>query len=373
MHKCQVKTTLCTIKHCSTFVVMRTRIAHGIYDGASGRRDQEMSRTVYRDFDEFAESIAGVEGRFVPTARSAAEWWLQGGTVKRISCQQLQIGGRATFAGGGQHDMLTLGLPMTDARCIRIDACELKEDGFIVMDRAQPFAFSGSGVTRWCGIALPLDHPNLDVRTLEALGAADSVRARTRLVHLTELRRLVSRMLSPDSAIELDHPSAAAALEQDIALAVASLLECSHPDQERRVIGRPHLSRRRTISRCLELIESSPGSPVLIEDLCRVAGMCERTLRSVFQEYFGVPPMRLLRAKQLWDVRAALLSSSPEDGTVKGIAARFGVWDLSLFAHNYKELFAELPSVTLRARMREAPHKPGFTWLKFAAQAARRE
>lgn len=26
-HKCQVKTTLCTIKHRSTFVVMRTRIA----------------------------------------------------------------------------------------------------------------------------------------------------------------------------------------------------------------------------------------------------------------------------------------------------------------------------------------------------------
>lgn len=331
-----------------------------------------MSRTVYRDFDEFAESIAGVEGRFVPTARSAAEWWLQGRVARRISFQQLQIGGRATFAGGGQQDMLTLGLPITDARCIRIDACELKEDGFIVMDRAQPFAFSGSGVTRWCGISLPLDHPNLDVRTLEALGAADSVRTRARLVHLAHLNRLVSRMLSPDSLIE-NHPSVAAAQEQDIALAVAQLLECSHPDQERRVIGRPHLSRRRAVARCLDLIESNPRTPVLIEDLCRVAGMCERTLRSVFQEYFGVPPMRLLRAKQLWDVRAALLSSSPEQDTVKRIAARFGVWDLSLFAHNYKELFAELPSVTLRSRMREAPHNPGITWLKFAAQAAKRE
>jgi AraC family ethanolamine operon transcriptional activator len=121
------------------------------------------------------------------------------------------------------------------------------------------------------------------------------------------------------------------------------------------------------------LIESNPGSPVLIEDLCRVAGMCERTLRSVFQEYFGVPPMRLLRAKQLWDVRAALLGASPEHDTVKKVAARFGVWDLSLFAHNYRELFAELPSVTLRSRIKETPHRPGLTWLKFAAEAAKRE
>lgn len=332
-----------------------------------------MSRTVYRDCDEFAESIVGVEGRFVPTARSAAEWWLEGGSARRILFQQLQIGGRATFAGGGQQSMLTLGLPMTDARCIRIDACELKEDGFIVMDRAQPFAFSGSGVTRWAGITLPLDHLSLDVRTLESLGAADSVRARARLEHLARLRKLVGRVLSPESLIQLDQPSVAAAVEQDVALAVARVLECSHPDLERRIIGRPHLPRRRAMARCLEFIEASRGNPVYVEDLCRAAEMCERTLRSVFQEYFGVPPMRLLKAKQLWDVRAALLTASPEHDTVKQIAARFGVWDQSLFAQDYKALFAELPSVTLRSRMRETPHNPGRTWLMFAARATRQD
>ena len=35
-----------------------------------------MPRLIFRDFDEFADSIEGIAGRFVPTARSTAEWWV---------------------------------------------------------------------------------------------------------------------------------------------------------------------------------------------------------------------------------------------------------------------------------------------------------
>ena len=40
-----------------------------------------MSRRIFRDFDAFAESIAGASGRFVPTARSEFDWWVDGGVI----------------------------------------------------------------------------------------------------------------------------------------------------------------------------------------------------------------------------------------------------------------------------------------------------
>jgi hypothetical protein len=77
--------------------------------------------------------------------------------------------------------------------------------------------------------------------------------------------------------------------------------------------------------------------------------------------------MRLLKAKQLWEVRAALLHRKPEEGVLQ-IAARFGVWDFSVFARNYRALFSELPSETARAPESEARANASFRWLVYAAK-----
>ena len=54
-----------------------------------------MSRLVFRDFDEFADSIDGIAGRFVPTARSTADWWVDAVPAGALGLQQIQIGGDA--------------------------------------------------------------------------------------------------------------------------------------------------------------------------------------------------------------------------------------------------------------------------------------
>jgi hypothetical protein len=52
----------------------------------------------------------------------------------------------------GQHDKIALGVPMTDARRMLIDAAALRKDCIIVVYGAQPFTFTGTGTTRWSGI-----------------------------------------------------------------------------------------------------------------------------------------------------------------------------------------------------------------------------
>jgi AraC-like DNA-binding protein len=328
-----------------------------------------MLRTAFKDFDEFAESIAGIEGRFVPTAPAAAEWWVQGAQTRRVSVQELQVGGCATFAGTGQRDCVALGLPMTDARRMRIDAVDLREDCFILMQGEQPFTFTGTGATRWAGITLPFDHPILDPCALEMLRASGTVRTRTQLECLAQLRALVNRALSHDSSVSFATLLAAEALEQDLSIAITGVLQLSFEDRDpRRKYLRSHHAR--ALWRCLDLLQASPGRVLFVEDLVRAAGVCERSLRAIFQEYFGVSPMRLLKAKQLWEIRAALLAREPGQRVTR-VAADLGIWDFSLFCRNYKALFGECPSDTVPLPGRPSRRNASMKWLIFAAKTFR--
>jgi AraC family ethanolamine operon transcriptional activator len=155
--------------------------------------------------------------------------------------------------------------------------------------------------------------------------------------------------------------------EQEVSAVAVRAIERSLRLQLR-PIGRPHLSRERVIARALDLIRAHEGQPLFTSDLCRAAGVSERTLRNTFNEYFGVGPIRLLKMRQLREIRAALLAADPAHETVASIAGRFGVWDFSLFARNYKRLFAESPSQTLRTPAGSSEHADDTSWLGYAVR-----
>lgn len=324
-----------------------------------------MSRLVFRDFDEFADSIDGIAGRFVLTARSAAEWWVDAVHAGPLSLQQIQIGGPATFAGEGQAGSFTLGIPMTKPQCIRIDGQRLDPCSFVVLKQNQPFTFAGQNITRWAGITLPAEHRVLGPDLLEKLHSSDGACTRTEPARLEQLRWLIERICCGSPMIDLSDPAAAKMAEQEIAAVAVCALEHSLRPQIR-PIGRPHVSRERIIARALELIRAHDGQPLFTSDLCRAAGVSERTLRNAFNEYFGVGPIRLLKMRQLREIRAALLVADPAQETVANIASRFGVWDFSLFARNYKRLFGESPSHTLRTPPGSMEHGADSSWLRYA-------
>jgi AraC family transcriptional regulator, ethanolamine operon transcriptional activator len=55
--------------------------------------------------------------------------------------------------------------------------------------------------------------------------------------------------------------------------------------------------------------------------------------------------MRLLKLRQLREIRAAMLAADPTHEISTRNAARFGILDLRLFARAYKAPFGESPSV----------------------------
>jgi AraC family ethanolamine operon transcriptional activator len=338
-----------------------------------------MNRLSYGDFDEFADCISGVAGRFVPTARSTGDWWIERVSIDGLDLQRLQIGSATTYAGDGIPGTLTFGIPISDPSSIRIDGQGLAQDTFLLLRSDCPFTSSARQLAKWCGVTMRLeaatDNSLRDevVRLATAL-ELEGTRARTEQPQLDMLRGVIERICSDHETVTIVDPAVTVAAQEEVLHAVLQALEATSHANDRH-IGRPQVSRTRVIARCLELIDASEGQPLFIDDLCTATQVSERTLRNIFQEFFGVGPMRLLKVRQLREIRSALLRADPLVDTVTRIAARFGVWDFSLFARNYRALYGEAPSETLRRPRdrRSDYHRDDdegltSTWMGFAAR-----
>jgi AraC-like DNA-binding protein len=93
---------------------------------------------------------------------------------------------------------------------------------------------------------------------------------------------------------------------------------------------------------------SHTGEPLHVSDLCRVAGVSERTLEYAFKEVLGMRPVTYLIRLRLHRVRQALLAATHGSTTVSAEALNWGFWHFGEFSRAYKECFGELPSDTLR-------------------------
>jgi len=99
---------------------------------------------------------------------------------------------------------------------------------------------------------------------------------------------------------------------------------------------------------------SRVGDPLYVSDLCRAAGVSERTLEYAFNEIIGLTPVAYLLRLRLHRVRQALLAATQGSTTVSAVALNWGFWHFGEFSRAYKHCFGELPSETLR-RKPESP------------------
>jgi AraC family ethanolamine operon transcriptional activator len=67
-----------------------------------------------------------------------------------------------------------------------------------------------------------------------------------------------------------------------------------------------------------------------------------------FLEIYGISPMTYLKAQRLHGARYHLQTTNPKTATVVGIATRWGFWHMGYFSHDYKQMFGESPSQTLK-------------------------
>ena len=106
--------------------------------------------------------------------------------------------------------------------------------------------------------------------------------------------------------------------------------------------------RRRLVEAACSYALSNRDGPVSILDICRTFGASRRKLNYCFQEVLGVRPIQYLRALRLNGVRRDLKAARSEGKAVQDVAVRWGFCHLSQFSADYRAMFGERPSDTLR-------------------------
>lgn len=99
-----------------------------------------------------------------------------------------------------------------------------------------------------------------------------------------------------------------------------------------------------------EFALSQDCETLYVSDLCRAAGVSERTLEYAFKEIMGLAPMAYLIRVRLHRVRRALLAATHGSTTISAEALNCGFWHFGDFSRAYKACFGELPSETLRRK-----------------------
>lgn len=114
--------------------------------------------------------------------------------------------------------------------------------------------------------------------------------------------------------------------------------------------GEHHLDRGPaavTVHRALELARSITG-PICISDLCMILNINPRTLHKAFIKIMGIAPHQFFQKRRLSQAYQMLLKADSREFRVTDIATQLGFSELGRFSGQYRGLFGESPSETIR-------------------------
>ncbi len=165
-----------------------------------------------------------------------------------------------------------------------------------------------------------------------------STASMARLMHLHKAAADLA-LNAPDI---LAHPEVAKAMEQEL---VRTMMVCLTVGE---AIGAEREGRRPILRRFEQVLEAHEGEMIYLTDLCAEMGVSDRTLRSYCQEHLGMGAHRYLWLRRMNMARRALARADSARSTVTTIATEHGFGELGRFSVQYRKLFGELPSETLR-------------------------
>lgn len=106
--------------------------------------------------------------------------------------------------------------------------------------------------------------------------------------------------------------------------------------------------RSQVLKKALEYIQSTTDEVASINSFCQQTGVHERTLQRAFHETYGTTPKSYMQAFRLNNAYKVLSHGDADTTTVTNVAINLGYCHMSQFAADYRRLFGELPSKTLR-------------------------
>jgi AraC family ethanolamine operon transcriptional activator len=100
------------------------------------------------------------------------------------------------------------------------------------------------------------------------------------------------------------------------------------------------------------LLETQPERYLPMAEICAALGVSAQILRICCQEQLGMGLTEYVRRRRMQLVHRALRNGDPDAASISAVARRYGFRGLGRFAADYRALFGELPSTTLRRSLR---------------------
>lgn len=166
---------------------------------------------------------------------------------------------------------------------------------------------------------------------------------------IDDLRTWMKQLLQVDSPpLDWMTPQARQLLQDETLSALVQILTRGQKGPREKVSSQ---HARRTLQRTRDYLQTHTDRCVSVHELCEQLGSSPRALQDCFQRCLGLSPKAYLKAVKLNEVRRELLRADSALASVSDVAVRYGFWHLSRFAADYRWLFGELPSQTLRRRV----------------------
>lgn len=183
------------------------------------------------------------------------------------------------------------------------------------------------------------DDPETLLHTHGAVHLTPQRAAQVRQAALTYIDTAVRSVATPDA------PSPLPQMATSIVELLARTLVSTQPQRHAKAsLDRP----RQLIYKAEDLYGQHANQPLHIGQLCRELGVSERTLRNAFYKLTDSSPHAYLKTQRLNQVHRELRDSDPGEVQIKQLAYANGFYHLGHFSQDYKQLFGELPSETLR-------------------------
>jgi AraC family transcriptional regulator, ethanolamine operon transcriptional activator len=307
-------------------------------------------KQTFSSFEAFFDANRHASLRAMVLGPVREHWSLTHLILNNLSVQFGQAESKALVEGAPRAGGVSIFVPTRSASAWWGNGQQFDERSVLVALPGDDFCLVADTPRSWCSVYIPnaeLVSPNGDATT--AIGSRRGYlevppqRMATFRLALDQLDEAQQRAPVAFDSVPSQRASAQKLVEE-IRNALAG------PQKTEPKLGRREVPRKQIIRSAMDFVDRHEGEYLCLEQLASAAGVSERTVRDAFHWYFGIAPVQYLNRRILHQVRRALKAADPSRATVTEIATQFGVWQFGRMARDYRLLFGELPSETLRFR-----------------------
>jgi AraC family transcriptional regulator, ethanolamine operon transcriptional activator len=303
----------------------------------------------FSSFEAFFDAFRFASMRAMVLGPAGENWVLTSLVLNNLSIQWGQAEAKAVVEGAPREAGVSIFLPTRTSAAWWWNGRQFDELSLMVDVPGAEFCLSAANTPRsWCALYIPnvvLADANGDMTTAVGSKRGFFQVSRQRIMRFRSIVGQLEAVVQGAPTV-LESVAGQRAACRKLLREVRDLLAAPHTVEP--TPGRHVVPRRQIIRMAMDFVEQHDLECLSVEQLATAAGVSERTLRDAFLRYFGVPPVQYLNRRSLHQIRKALKAADPSRATVTEIATQFGVWHLGRLAQDYRFLFGELPSQTLR-------------------------